>query len=71
MRLSPAPEVVRGQRITTFQAAVADILGKVGDIGHERPYSRGEEEERRHPAVNESRIVSRGSAQETVGWQLK
>lgn len=44
--------MVRGQRITTFQAAVPDVLGKVRDIGHERPDSCGEEEQRRQPAVN-------------------
>ena len=37
---------------TTFQAAVPDILGKVRDVGDKRTDCSGEEEKRRHPAVN-------------------
>lgn len=71
VRFGPASKMVRGQRITAFQAAVPDVLGKVGDIGNKRPDTGGEEEQRRHPAVNESRSVSRGSEQENVGGRLK
>lgn len=44
VRLRPTPEVVRSQRITTFQAPMLDVLGKVRDVGHEEADSGGEKE---------------------------
>lgn len=56
MRLSPTPEVVRSQSITTFQAPVLHVLGKVRDVGHEHADSGSEEEKRRHPAVEHTKV---------------
>lgn len=59
MRLSSAAEMVRGQRVTAFQAAVPDVLGKVRDIGHEGADTSSEEEQCCHPAAakaNESTV---------------
>lgn len=58
MRFSPTPEMVRSQRIATFQAPVLDVLGKVRDVGHEHADAGGEEEQRRNPAVGDDTNTS-------------
>lgn len=49
--LSPTAKMVRSQRVTTFQASVLDILGKVCHIRHEGPNTCGKKEQSRDPAV--------------------